>query len=299
MDAGALAEAYRQRRKDIEAEAGFSLEPETFVKHYEDVVDEFLEFNKSQRETTVLGIQGPVGVGKTTLSITLKHVFRELGFTVDACSTDDFYHRYEVRKQIAQKYKNNPLYQISRGMPGTHDVERLCKTLECAKTGKPFTIPAFDKSLHGGEGDPVGNGREVSEKLDMLIIEGWCLMMPHGKGDVMVTSTGREGHVLKVLESLNIKEKDLDDVFDNVRQYERVWKLVDHVVYLLPEDVRHIEDWRVEQEQLLIKQKGSGKSLEEARKFAQYFIPFSYYISDHARGSHGRKVNVKKDRSVY
>ena len=97
-------------------------------------------------ETTIIGIQGGQGTGKTTLVNFLKEHLISVGYKVESFSIDDFYFSYKKRKQLAKKNKNNPFYQIPRGMPGTHKIRELKGVLTKSKQGKSFQIPIFDKS---------------------------------------------------------------------------------------------------------------------------------------------------------
>src|SRR3989344_8670824 len=106
-----------------------------------------------KNKTTIIGITGGQGTGKTTLSTFLQETLAQRGYKVGAFSLDDFYSSYAQRKRLAQQFPHNPFYHISRGLPGTHRVKALLKTLQALKAGKRASIPVFDKSLHGGKGD--------------------------------------------------------------------------------------------------------------------------------------------------
>lgn len=125
----------------------------------------------------IVGLSGPQGSGKTTLTTNLQLVFKEQGIHLITLSLDDY---YLTHKQQQQLYKEtaNPLYEY-RGNPGTHDLSLLAKSINACKDGNLHSLylPKYDKSLHGGKGDrlPESLWTCVNKPPDIVLIEGWCL----------------------------------------------------------------------------------------------------------------------------
>jgi len=124
----------------------------------------------------VIGVSGPQGAGKTTLTTALSTVLTNLGRKAITVSIDDFYLTRKEQLALASAHPGDRLLE-HRGYPGTHDVELARATLSSVKAGQPTTVPVYDKSAHGGRGDrfPETAWREVSEPVDILFVEGWML----------------------------------------------------------------------------------------------------------------------------
>lgn len=156
----------------------------------------------------ILGMQGPQGSGKTTLTSALckgpPPPPPSQGSSTDSSppikfailSIDDLYLPFEGLKQVAEAHPTNILLQ-GRGQPGTHDLELGSRVLRqlykindvedggytqaaCGSggkmtAGKQVQIPIFDKSQHGGKGDRSAEVVTVTSPLDVVLLEGWCL----------------------------------------------------------------------------------------------------------------------------
>src|SRR5512139_1667980 len=74
-----------------------------------------------------VAITGAQGGGKTTLARVLTEELTRSGLSAVACSLDDFYLTHAQREALAQSV--HPLL-VTRGVPGTHDVELCLRTLD-------------------------------------------------------------------------------------------------------------------------------------------------------------------------
>lgn len=125
----------------------------------------------------VVGISGPQGAGKSTLAEAVAGAFGDAGVRALTCSIDDFYLTYDEQRALAERHPGNP-YLLYRGYPGTHDVALGSDVLDALRAGRPVSIPRYDKSAHGARGDRAIDSvswRAVSEKLDLVLFEGWML----------------------------------------------------------------------------------------------------------------------------
>src|SRR5262252_5588246 len=80
-------------------------------------------FARAARRPRIVAISGAQGSGKTTLATLLAERLSFLGVRAASCSLDDFYYDRPTRAELARSV--HPLL-ITRGVPGTHDVE-LCE----------------------------------------------------------------------------------------------------------------------------------------------------------------------------
>ena len=240
-----------------------------------------------QDKTTIIGIQGGQGTGKTTLAQYLQGRLREQGYKVESFSIDDFYETYPKRQQLAQQYSNNPFYQISRGMPGTHRIKKLLQTLKNINAGKSFTIPHFDKALHQGAGD-IKYERRVKEKQDFILFEGWCVGIP-------VVSM-KDFSAICRKNKINIKGVDPTLKYSRVvikfiKQYQPLWKYLNYTIMLKPLSSDLHLRWRLQQEKELREKRGEGMSKEAVGYFVDMYLPWTYVCYDKVKAGTILEIN--------
>ncbi|PWN23044.1 hypothetical protein BCV69DRAFT_245823 [Microstroma glucosiphilum] len=132
----------------------------------------------------IIGMQGPQGSGKTTIT---SQLMKACSTSTDplrlACiSLDDLYLPYAGLTAVARANPTNKLLS-GRGQPGTHDLplgHKILGELKAINDGgghRIVELPIFDKSLHDGKGDRSSETVRVSTppRLDVLLFEGWCL----------------------------------------------------------------------------------------------------------------------------
>ncbi len=204
----------------------------------------------------ILGINGPQGCGKTTLTKALCERFAESGKRALSISIDDFYLTRAEQLKLAQDHAQNPYLQ-QRGYPGTHDVELGARTLRSLKHGgMKVSVPRYDKSLHAGQGDrlPESEWTQIDGSVDVILLEGWML----GFSPVAEEQLPG-GH--------------FTDVNRLLLPYRSWHRQLDGFLQLAPEDYRFVLDWRVEAEQKMRAQGKPGMSDSEIRAYVEKFLP--------------------------
>lgn len=116
----------------------------------------------------LVGINGAQGSGKTTLCKFLEVLLAEQGLKAVTLSLDDLYLSRAERAHAAADH--HPLF-ATRGVPGTHDVERGMAILDRLLAGKSAELPVFDKAYD----EPSGEKRHVEGPIDVVLFEGWCV----------------------------------------------------------------------------------------------------------------------------
>ena len=116
----------------------------------------------------VIGLNGPVGAGKSTLAQVLGGLAAQGGLRLAVASIDDAYRSWEERRRLLV---GNP-FGVWRVPPGSHDPGALATALATWRTGGLLRLPRFDKTLRGGEGDRCGWSEQ---KADAVLLEGWLL----------------------------------------------------------------------------------------------------------------------------
>ena len=240
--------------------------------------DEFLK----NKKTKVIGLTGGQGSGKSTISNILKIILKE-GFRLETVifSIDDFYKTLKERKIMSKKI--SPLF-LTRGVPGTHDVRMLKSCIKNLKKKrfKTLMIPKFDKSID--DRCLKSKWLRVKKKPNVVIFEGWCVgVSPQKKKDLIFPINKLE------------KEKDEKKVWrmrvnsEIKNQYQKVFNLIDKMIFLKVPNFKYVFKWRLLQEKKLkITSKGKKTMTEEQ---ISNFIMFYERLTKHMLKNLPKKVN--------
>ncbi len=200
----------------------------------------------------IIGINGCQGSGKSTLAGLLQLLFQhQYGLSAIALSIDDFYLSRRERQRLADDI--HPLL-MTRGVPGTHDVGLMARTLDGLVRGdSPVAIPRFDKVVD----DPIPEEewRTVTPPLDMIVIEGWCLGTPPQDEAVLREPVNR-------LEADEDPDRRWRRYVNRqiVEHYQPLYQKVDAWIMLRAPSFDGVYRWRLEQEQKLAQQLADSAS---------------------------------------
>ena len=196
------------------------------------------------KTTQVIGLSGGQGSGKSTISNILKILLKEY-FNLETVifSIDDFYKTLEERKIMSKKI--SPLF-LTRGVPGTHDIKMLLNCMKKLKGSKfeKIKIPQFNKAID----DRFSKKRwlKVTKKPNIVIFEGWCVgVKPQKKKDLLVPINELE------------KDQDKKKIWRNKvnqeikKNYKKVFKLIDKIIFLKVPSFKYVFKWRLLQEKKL------------------------------------------------
>ncbi len=232
----------------------------------------------------LLGINGPQGAGKSTLSKNLCALLAEAGIKATAISIDDFYLTRAEQVRLAEMHPGNPYLQ-QRGYPGTHDIALGLKTLKALKnlgTGS-VTVPRYDKSAHQGRGDRANAAEwtRILGPLHLIILEGWML------GFTPVPEKSLPNQDFKVINQF-------------LGEYQLWHQLLDGFIQLKPDDYRHVLQWRVEAEEKMKATGKPGMSTEEISRYIELFLPaYATYLpqlSETPPSKHRLVVPITRER---
>jgi D-glycerate 3-kinase len=118
----------------------------------------------------VVGLCGAQGSGKSTAAAALVEILQREDLPAVALSIDDFYLPRAERIALARTV--HPLL-ITRGVPGTHDVELAQATIDSLAEDEPTLLPSFDKAID--DRLPRGQWRLCQGPMRVVILEGWCV----------------------------------------------------------------------------------------------------------------------------
>ncbi|KAF7547990.1 hypothetical protein G7Z17_g7331 [Cylindrodendrum hubeiense] len=261
----------------------------------------FIPLIQTHRKTTstpyVLGLSGLQGSGKSTWAAALSGaLIAQHGLKTRILSLDDLYSDHAELVALREANPDNGLLQ-TRGQPGTHDEalarEFFDQVLAANSNKSPEAFirwPVYDKSLHSGQGGRVPREQweqvPISEGLDVLIFEGWCLgFQPLSKEQVSQkleedkafatsgTPQSEESELIQTLASHDLSHLLL--INDNLRRYCDSFsgpKFFDGFLHLSTDKLIHVYEWRLGQEKALRKHK-PGMTDQQVIQFVRGYMP--------------------------
>ncbi|KAG5652851.1 hypothetical protein H0H81_003414 [Sphagnurus paluster] len=224
-----------------------------------------------------VAIQGPQGSGKSYLSGQLKQRLSEPPYSLNVAllSIDDLYLPHDALLALASQEPCNALW-AGRGQPGTHDVKFGVEILHALKSqSEAVELPCFDKSLFHGEGDRLPSGVTIHPRVDIVILEGWCVgFFPISQEELDGRWDGvwrEESAKLELPEF--VSKSDLERVNEALKHYVEMWSFFDTFVQIKPAPVQTypsiysvVYRWRLEQEHYMKSMNGGKGMSDEAVK---------------------------------
>ncbi len=192
----------------------------------------------------LIGLAGGQGTGKTTISSLLKIILTKyFKLNVFKISIDDLYKTRKDRIKLSKKI--HPLL-MTRGVPGTHDVNFIFDLLKKIKS-KRFSnlrLPKFNKATD----DRVKRKSwyVVKNVPDVIIFEGWCVGARAEKNITLKKSINS----LERNEDKNLRwRKFVNDQLQT--KYKKLFSKLDCLLFLKASSFKLLQDWRIKQEVLL------------------------------------------------
>jgi len=209
----------------------------------------------NKKRPLIIGLAGGQGSGKTTISsiltLILKKYFKLNVFNI---SIDDFYKTRKDRKLLS---KNTHPLLMTRGVPGTHDVDLMLNFFKKIKDKnfKSLLVPTFDKAID--DRCSKISWHKIKTKPDVVIFEGWC-----------VGARAQSSSQLK--KPINSLEKVYDQgakwrahVNNQLKtKYKTLFKQLDGLLYLKAKNFSLLREWRLKQERKLWIQAKNKKKLK-------------------------------------
>lgn len=146
----------------------------TIDESFEPIADEIAEEHSNKKHPYCIGISGPPGSGKSSISALLHRLFHDRGIESQVLPLDGFHLKNEELKKRKVWFKNRlvSLYEI-KGSKESYDVKSLLKHLERLKQDKNFYWPIYSRQLH----DPIKDGIYIENKDAIYILEGNYLLL--------------------------------------------------------------------------------------------------------------------------
>ena len=200
-----------------------------------------------------VGLAGGQGTGKTTSSSLIKIILTKyFKLKVFKISIDDFYKTREERIRLSKRV--HPML-LTRGVPGTHDINMMLNFFKKVKSKKfkRLKLPTFNKAID----DRFNKKRwyDLKEKPDVIIFEGWC-----------VGAKAEKNNTLNKTINLMEKNKDKKKIwrkFVNQQlksKYKNLYSQLNCLIYLRAKNFNLLQKWRLKQERkLLLSSKKNSK----------------------------------------
>ncbi|KZN64769.1 hypothetical protein N473_13330 [Pseudoalteromonas luteoviolacea CPMOR-1] len=262
--------------------------PITYISQFDHALSWFKKEVLDQSNPLCIAVSGCQGSGKSTLSAYFVAYLKSQGKMAESVSIDDFYFSKAKRLALSKQYA--PPF-VTRGAPGTHDIEQAITAVNRFKQGKPFVLPRFDKAMD--DPHPEEKWTSVNTKLDVLVVEGWCLGLPHQTAAQLTESCN-------AFEAQGDPERLYRSQVNSFLKtdYQRLFRLFDRLVFLNGQSFEHVLRWRLEQEHKLIERCGKGMSEQQIEAFIQPFQRLTEWGIKTLPDRCDLELVLSKDRSI-
>ena len=201
-----------------------------------------------------VGLAGGQGTGKTTTSSLIKIILTKyFKLKVFKISIDDF---YKTRKERISLSKRVHPMLLTRGVPGTHDINMILNFFRKVKSRKfkRLRLPTFNKAV-----DDRFNKKkwyDLNQKPDVIIFEGWCV---GAKPENNITLKKTINSMEKAKDQKQIWRKYVNQQLKS--KYKNLYSQLNCLIYLKAKNFSLLQEWRLKQERkLLFKSKKNSKS---------------------------------------
>jgi len=191
-----------------------------------------------------VGLAGGQGTGKTTISSLIKIILiKYFKLKVFRISIDDF---YKTRKERINLSKRVHPMLLTRGVPGTHDINMMLSFFRKAKSKKfkRIKLPTFNKAI-----DDRFNKKKwynLKSKPDVIIFEGWCVgAKPEKNNSLKKTINSME----KAKDQKQIWRKYVNQQLKS--KYKNLYSQLNCLIYLKAKNFSLLQKWRLKQERKL------------------------------------------------
>jgi D-glycerate 3-kinase len=213
----------------------------------------------NKKEPLIIGLAGGQGTGKTTItsiiSIILKKYFKLDIFKI---SIDDF---YKTRKQRTLLSKNKHSLLMTRGVPGTHDIDIMLNFFKKIKVKnfKILKLPKFNKGVDDRCKQSLWY--KIQSKPDVVILEGWCV----GARSQNSKELKKPVNSLEKIHDQNFKWRQYVN-YQLKTKYKKLFNQLDYILFLKVKNFSLLRRWRLKQEKKLWLKSKNKKNLKIMNK---------------------------------
>ncbi len=209
----------------------------------------------NKKKPIIIGLAGGQGTGKTTISSIINLILvKYFKLKVFKISIDDFYKTRKERYKLSKKV--HPLL-MTRGVPGTHDIDLILRFFRIIKKRnfKSLSLPKFDKSID----DRFNKNQwyKIKSKPDVVIFEGWCVGAKSQKN----IELKKPINSLEKMEDKSMKWRKYVN-FQLAGKYKTFHNMLDCLLYLKAKNFSLLRRWRLKQEKKLFLKSKNKKNLK-------------------------------------
>jgi D-glycerate 3-kinase len=250
-----------------------------------------------QGQRPVIGLNGPVGAGKSTLARRVAQQAAEQGLRLAVASIDDAYLPWQPRLQAMA---GNP-FGVDRVPPGSHEPGLLVDAIDQWRRPNDglLRLPRFDKRLIQGAGDRSGFSQEVA---DGLLLEGW-LIGCRPLGSQQISAITCSGPSLAGSPWLSVDEWAWLSRWDQALEaYQPLWQRLNGLWLLWPVDWRLPRRWRFQAEAQQRRQGGgwlNGTRLDQLVRSSLASLPPELYQQPLVAGADQLQLLDRRRRCLW
>ena len=191
-----------------------------------------------------VGLAGGQGTGKTTISSLIRIILiKYFKLNVFRISIDDF---YKTRKERINLSKRIHPMLLTRGVPGTHDINMMLNFFRKSKIKKfkRLKLPIFNKAID----DRYKKERwyDLKKRPDVIIFEGWCV---GAKSEKNTTLKKTINSMEKAKDQKQIWRKYVNQQLKT--KYKKLYSQLNCMIYLKAKNFSLLQKWRLKQEHKL------------------------------------------------
>ncbi len=298
-----IVECYRKVRRDClkfiklqETSKDKFKNKEKMIKSFLIPVSFWIASKANKSKPYFVGLAGGQGTGKTTVSSIIAIVLRKyFKLNVFKISIDDF---YKTRKERISLSKKIHPFLITRGVPGTHDINIMLKFFKKTKSKsfRSLKLPKFNKAID--DRCKKNLWYSIKKRPDVIIFEGWCVG----------AKAEKDNSLKKSINSLEKKE-DTNLVwrkFVNQQlklKYKKLYAQLNCLLFLKAGSFSLLQQWRLKQEKKLrLKNKGirNNKIMnkKDVIKFMQTYQRVTQNMLKHAPKYSSIILNLNRNHQI-
>ena len=205
-----------------------------------------------------VGLAGGQGTGKTTISSLIRIILiKYFRLNVFRISIDDF---YKTRKERINLSKRVHPMLLTRGVPGTHDINMMLNFFRNSKSKKfkRLKLPTFNKAI-----DDRFNKKkwyDLKKRPDVIIFEGWCVGAKSEKNNTLKRTINS---MEKIKDRKQVWRKYVNNQLKS--KYKNLYSQLNCLIFLKAKNFSLLQKWRLKQERKLgVKSKVKSKIMSKA-----------------------------------
>ena len=230
--------------KSQETKADKFKNKERMIKAYLIPICFWISKKAEKKRPYFVGLAGGQGTGKTTISSLIRIILiKYFKLNVFRISIDDFYKTRRERINLSKRI--HPML-LTRGVPGTHDINMILNFFKKSKVKKfkRLKLPTFNKAVD----DRFNKNRwyDLKKRPDVVIFEGWCV---GAKSEKNISLKKTINSMEKVKDHKQIWRRYVNQQLKS--KYKSLYSKLNCLIYLKAKNFSLLQKWRLKQERKL------------------------------------------------